>query len=383
MRTRTIEDFAALEALRDAYDDLLARSAAPQVASTPAWLFAWWREFGRDDGRALRVVVVEDESLIGLVPLSTRRIWHRRAIPIRRLELLGRGEDPAAEVCSDYLGPIAARGRERDVASAFAQALTDGALGRWDELAMPAMSGDDPSLAHLRAQLAAHGAHVAVEQTDTSFHIPLPPTWDDYLKALKGQDRYVVTRALRELAAWAGPDGYAVTRATTRAELEEGKRVLRSLHSERWSADGRDGVFANARFRRFHDDVMADLFAGRDGASLDLAWLSVKGEPVAATYSLVFANAISFYQSGRKLDVPKNVRVGIAMHALAIQAAIAARRAVYDFLGGDAQYKRQLSLATRPIVTLRAVAPTARARVLDVARGLSERAAAAVRERRR
>jgi CelD/BcsL family acetyltransferase involved in cellulose biosynthesis len=384
IRTRVIEDFPSAEALRAEWSDLLARSTTPEPTSTPLWLFAWWREFGRDEGRELRVVVMEDAgSLIGVVPLSTRRTSYRGALPLRRIELLGRGEDRHAEICSEYIGPIVARGRERDVADAFARGALCGALGRWDEIVLPAMNGDDATLGPVHDALVEHGARVEIEPIETSLYIPLPSTWDGYLNALPGANRYVVTRALRELDAWAGAGGWSFVRAKTEADLEEGKRILHSLHAERWSAEGHGGAFENERFRRFHDDVMGELLRGRDGASLDLVWLAVKGEPVAANYGIVYEKKLSFYQAGRKLDVPKQVKVGIALHALSIRGAIEAKRTEYDFLGGDAQYKRQLGLAKRSLVTLRAVAPGPRARAIDAARALTERLAAEVRRHRK
>jgi CelD/BcsL family acetyltransferase involved in cellulose biosynthesis len=194
--------------------------------------------------------------------------------------------------------------------------------------------------------------------------------------------RYVVTRSLRELDAWS-TSGWVLRRARTRQELQEGTRVLRALHAERWSAEGRSGVFASQRFARFHDAVMPRLLAGEDGASLELVWLVAQGRPLAASYSIVYRGKLYFYQSGRRVDVPKSVRPGIALHALSIRASIEAGLREYDFLAGASRYKRDLALASRPIVTLRAVAGTARARGVEAVRVLTERAIARVRAVRR
>src|SRR5437899_2967440 len=45
--------------LRPAWGELLARSAARAngLALTPAWLLAWWREFGGLGGRRLRLLL--------------------------------------------------------------------------------------------------------------------------------------------------------------------------------------------------------------------------------------------------------------------------------------------------------------------------------------
>jgi CelD/BcsL family acetyltransferase involved in cellulose biosynthesis len=379
--TRIIGDLHEAEAIADKWRELLSRASHDEPVSTPSWLLAWWKQFGDQGGRKLRLVLVEEDGkLLAIAPLSARLVMFRRAIPSRRLELLATGENEQDEICSDYVGVIVEKGREADVATALARALLkDAALGPWDELLMPAMSGEDAFVEPLRRALESEGAKVEVTPSGSCPHIPLPKAWDDYVKALDSSRRYVVTRSLRELEKWAGKDGYALVRASNEDELREGRRILHSLHGERWEGQGETGVFASERFTRFHDEMMPKLLAGKDGA-LDLLWLTVKGEPVAAVYNIIYGKKVYFYQSGRKLDVPKSVKIGIAMHALAIKRSIDAGHREYDFLNGASQYKRQLALSARPLVSLRAVAPSLRARAVDAALTLAERAIVRVRE---
>jgi CelD/BcsL family acetyltransferase involved in cellulose biosynthesis len=383
-RLRILTDVSELEGLVPAWRRLLGRAVHAEPVRTPVWLLAWWRQFGESDGRELRAVAVEDRGeLVGLVPLAIRSATHRRAIPVRRVELLGTGENEADEVASDYVGALAASGKQNDVARVVADAIVDGSLGEWDELRLPAMSCEDPFVPRLAEALRGRGLAAPVTRSGEAYFVSLPRTWSTYLRELGSSRRYVVTRSLRELDRWAGKGGWELRSAVTTADLDEGRRVLHDLHAERWSAAGRRGAFASARFKRFHDEVMPRLLAGEDGASLDLLWLTVRGQPIAASYSVVFANKVYFYQSARCLDVPKTVRPGIAMHALAIQRSIEAGRREYDFLQGTSRYKRDLAQGSRSLVTLRAVAPHLRARAVEVARRLTERAVAQVRGLRR
>jgi hypothetical protein len=106
---------------------------------------------------------------------------------------------------------------------------------------------------------------------------------------------------------------------------------------------------------------MTTLLDGADGR-LELQWLVVAGRPVVALYNIVYRGRVYFYQSGRKLDVPKSVKLGLAAHALALRAAMEDGHSEYDFLAGASQYKRQLALAKHPLVTLTVAAPSVRAR---------------------
>ncbi|HET9626734.1 MAG TPA: GNAT family N-acetyltransferase [Kofleriaceae bacterium] len=367
LRTEVIEDVAGLVRLVPAWRALLARSSAPSPSKTPTWLLAWWRQFGGLDGRKLCVIAAHDNAtgeLVGLVPMCRRTVMVRRVVPIRRLELLATGEDHADEICSDYTGAIVARRCEAEVARAMARLLVSGRLDGFDHLVMERMAGEDPFTAALAAALDAHGVPATVAEEASCPYIPLPGSFDAYKKQLDSDARYVVNRALRELDKWAGKAGYTRVVARTPAELAEGRAILHSLHGERWSGSGRsdyEGVFASERFTRFHDEVMAALLDSPDG-KLELQWLVVDGRPVVALYNIVYGGRVYFYQSGRKLDVPKGVKLGLAAHALALGAAIEDGHTEYDFLAGESQYKRQLALAKHPLVTLTAAAPSMRAR---------------------
>jgi CelD/BcsL family acetyltransferase involved in cellulose biosynthesis len=355
LRVRLVTDIAELIAIREAWEDLVKRSSCNEPMLTPDWLLAWWRVFCGAQGRALRAALFFDGTrLLGLAPLSERPCRHRTGIPFRRLELLASGEDEADEICSVYLGVIVERGAESDVAHALADALAGTLLGRWDELVMPAMRADSALPVLLAQKLRHHGLQARIEVTHASPYIALPSRWEDYLGALSASHRYLVRRSMRDLESWAG-GALRFERARTSAELERGRELLYRLHSERWSAKGRAGVFASPRFREFHDEVMPALF---DRGALDLAWLQARGEPIAALYNIVWQNKLYFYQSGRKVDLPKGLRPGIAMHAYAIRTAIAEGRREYDFLDSPCRYKLALALSTRPLVELRATRPS-------------------------
>jgi CelD/BcsL family acetyltransferase involved in cellulose biosynthesis len=345
-----VTDAARLEALRPAWRALASASATDEPTLSPEWQRTWLRVFGGLQGRRPCVALFHDgERLIDLAPLVRRLCWRRPGLPFRRLEWLGSGEPEEDGVCSEYLNVIAERGAEAAVAAAFANTLRTGAFGPWDELVLPMMDGD-AAMTQLLAD-AFRGAGLDVELTATSAapYIPLPPTWDAYLKSLSSNDRRLVVHSLRDFDAWAAGESQ-LHRANSIAELAEGMRILKALHAERWKKERQGGAFQSRRFSAFHDAVTADLF--RAGAQ-ELLWLTVRGEPVGAVYNIVWNDKVHFYQSGRKTDVPPKIRPGVVLLAHAIRGAIEAGRREFDFLAGDSRYKRQMALASRPIVQIR------------------------------
>jgi len=362
------------DALGTEWEALISRSSARGPAATTPWLSTWWRIFGGSD-RGLRAVTVRDgESLVGLALLVLRPIRLLGVLPVRRIELLGSGEDEADEICSEYLGVLAERGREAEVADALVSALAEH-RPRPHELVFPSMDGDDPMVAALERALSRDGYVVDHTETTKAPFIKLPSTFDAYLAALPSAHRYRVRRSLRDFDRWAEKTAQ-VHWVTTPAELAEGLSVLQRLHGERWAHQG--GVFASPRFRAFHDTVTPQLL---ERGELQLAWLEAHGRPVAAIYNVVSRGAVSFYQAGRVLDVPRGIRPGYVLHTHAIRRAIELGRTEYDFLGGTSRYKLEFATHTRPIVVLRAARPSLREQAHQLARkahALASRARRAV-----
>ena len=220
-----------LRRLGPAWRALLEESDGNEPTVGPDWMGAWWEVFGGRDGRRPSCLRVEDRGeLIGLVPLQSRRFWYAPGLPFRRLEMLASGEREADAICSDYLAPIARRGREIDVVRALVESLAQRRLGGWDELVIPLMDGTRPIPKMLVDAARGKGWYAEAVETTRAPYVELPDTWEGFLAGLDKKSRYLVTRTLRDFEQWA--DGRATFhRATDAASLEEGKRHLLALHS--------------------------------------------------------------------------------------------------------------------------------------------------------
>jgi len=349
-----IAGLGELEALQDEWAELLAASATDTPMLGPAWLLAWWHTFGSLDGRKLRIWVFRANGrLVGLVPMHLRWFWHWGVLPMRRLELLGSGEQEKDEIVSEYLAPIAAVGYEDAVVDAFVKCLAADPSG-WHEILLSQLAAEAPTVAALDPAFRAAGWSCEVRIQAHCPFIKLPARWGDYLSSLESANRYFVNRTQRDFAAWAG-DAWRVERVTTKADLERGREILRRLHQQRWENAGEPGVFSSSLFSQFHNRVLPRLL---DEKALDLCWLSVRDRPVAVAYNIIWRNRVFFYQGGRATDVPKQVRPGIVLHLEAIKHSIAEGRQEYDFLAGDVRYKTQLATSTRTLVGMRIVRPS-------------------------
>ncbi len=349
LRLTALRDVGALEPLRAEWDSLISRSRGTHPFLSPTWALAWWRVFGPLDGRRPYVLTVRrGGELVGLFPLLERIHWYGRLLPMRRIEPMASGENQADEVASDYLGPLAHHGLEDQVAQAIAEHLTARRM-TWHELVLPALDDSSTTVQALAAALQVPGVASSIQDAGRCEFVKLPECWEDYLAALSTSHRAMAKKSLRDFERWAGST-MRVEAVRGREDLERGRAILLALHAERWRASGRDGVFASPLFRRFHDLVMPELL---ERGELDLRWLVAHGRPVAVSYGIVSDNRYFFYQGGRAIDVPKGIRPGIVLHLLNLRGSIDSGRREYDFLGGDARYKRELSTGSRPLSTLR------------------------------
>src|ERR1700685_3261396 len=90
LEVRTYRNLEALQAIRGDWEDLLANYPSATTFSTPEWLIAWWRSFGKDQ-ELLAIGFFADSRLVGLALLSIDRFRFAKAFSLRRLRLMGDG----------------------------------------------------------------------------------------------------------------------------------------------------------------------------------------------------------------------------------------------------------------------------------------------------
>lgn len=123
---------------------------------------------------------------------------------------------------------------------------------------------------------------------------------------------------------------------------------LRELHQRRWHDEGQSGAFDSNYFHAFH----RSLSEHHHGSGLPrLNRLCCSDVVIGYYYYLLHHNRVYFYNCGLQRGlVTKNDRPGLLLHWIAIENDLAAGRLSYDFLAGDAAYKRMLGTHSRPLV---------------------------------
>jgi len=339
---------AALLDLRDEWTALLARTARAELPLTWEWMHTWWTVFG-DESRQLLVLAVRDGArLVGLAPLQLHTVVLRAWLPaVRRLELLATGEPDADAICSDHLGVLAERGREREVARQLVVYLRDELAGAWDEVHLDALDGDALGTAEMESALRDAGLAPTRLRLDACPYLPLPASWEEVQNRLDTRTRGELRRGTRRLSEHGRPELRLVTAP---AELPGAFDALVALHGRRRADKGTTGAFASPAFTAFHRRLLP--LALRAGW-LELRTLALGGRPAVARYNFRFAGRVLYYQGGMDAAAAPGISLGLVMDAHCIRQAVEDGHREYDFLRGDEPYKRRWTGEARELVALR------------------------------
>jgi CelD/BcsL family acetyltransferase involved in cellulose biosynthesis len=361
---RLLENVDALAGMASDWRELLTSSSGPEPMLDLDWLLTWWDHYGQNRRVAVGLFF-DGRQLVGIAPMCRRIHYYRSLVPFRRLEFMGSNGNDADGLWSHYLNLIAARGREREVALAFTERLRECAFGVWDECVLESMNSEGVLCEELEVALSNNEFRIGRKVVNRAPYIELPLSWETFLLSRGSSRRREIRRCIRDFAAWAGSRGFSVERASDRNSLRRGLEVLTALHNERWEAESQPGLFASKRFKEFHGSFAAILL---ERGKLDLVWLVVGNEPVAVQYSFIEGRKLYLYLCGRKMNLPRKIRIGVAMVILLINDAIKRGFREVEFLGHITEFKMMFTSKKRVLVEWRIARPTVRDTLLTGAR---------------
>ena len=154
----------------------------------------------------------------------------------------------------------------------------------------------------------------------------------------------------RSLRAWEKIGPLMLEVAATEDQADQYLMALSELHQSYWTARGKPGAFAEPFFERFHHAL---LRRPSDRQAVDVISVSTDSRVVGYLLNFVHDGWVAAYQSGFDFGPDADrLRPGLVCHLMAIQHYARAGMRRYDFLGGEARYKRSLANAEIPLVWL-------------------------------
>jgi CelD/BcsL family acetyltransferase involved in cellulose biosynthesis len=270
-----VDDARRLEPLREPWDALAVVAGRPYCA--PGWALAWWRH-ASPEAAALRAVAVRDgDELIGLAPL-----WTEPGLGGSRYRVLaGRLSAP--------VGPLAAPGREREVAAAVARALATVSPRPW-AIALEGQRGGPDWAGELTAAWPGRGPWRHATPAVVSPTVDLAPAdYEAWLATKTSNFRQQARRFRRRL----DKEG-AEFRIAAPDEVEPAVNAFVSLHGARWSERGGSNALVDGIAPMLLDAARELAPLGRFRA----ATIEIEGAVVSVQLFVAAGGEVGYWNGG-------------------------------------------------------------------------------------
>jgi CelD/BcsL family acetyltransferase involved in cellulose biosynthesis len=176
----------------------------------------------------------------------------------------------------------------------------------------------------------------------------LPGSWESYLGEFSKSRARHARRLRRKLDE---DDRFVVHWAEDASDLDGALEILILLHQRRRKSLGDPGCFADERFKNFLQDAVRRLCQARQ---LQICWLTLDDQPVAADFNLITPEGTLSYQSGVDPDSLDH-SPGHMLFMAQILKSIESGQHMYDLLRGDESYKADWGAEPESLLRLRVV----------------------------
>ena len=323
--------FETLEPLAPAWNELVAAGVTNAPFLRYEYLSTWWSTRGGGEWPAAELAVVtasENDRLVGIAPLF---------LTDSRLMLLGSIE------ISDYLDLIVRPEHHSLFVSALLEWLDQSYSQPWSALDWVNVPEDSITLTALKADSVKCGWACAEEIYQPSPFIPLPGDFEAYLNGIDKKQRHEIRRKMRRAEeSGRGVRWYIVD---DESKLDAEMEAFLALMAH----DPEKAAFLTEVMR---SQMKAAVHVAFIAGYLQLAFLEVDGEKACAYLNFDYDNKIWVYNSGldrRFMDLS----VGWVLLGYLLEWANQNKRAEFDFLRGDEDYKYKFGGQKRHVMRVR------------------------------
>ena len=301
------------------------------------WVESWLETFGQDLRPSI-LLFEYDSQPVGICLLV--RTWVVRGfIPLRRYSLNTSGESQEDTCYAEYNDVLCRPGFEQLISRRLAAYLKD---LPWDELVLPAFSVTD-FYEHLKGSMTRLDLE---EILHPSYYVSLSDLREKGLSfqaALGSKQRKHLRQNLRNYSEQ-GP--LELELAEDVASAQRLLSELADLSQKRWTEMGRKAMFASARFRAFNQKLVERCVPK---GVVHLMRVSAGGNTIGIVCNLVHRDRVYFYQCGYNYGSDTRLSPGTVTLSLVIEHYLKTGLDQFDFLSGDAPYKRWLSTDYRSL----------------------------------
>lgn len=318
----TTEEFHRLEPY---WNPLLQRSGSNSVFLSFEYLTTWWETYGSNF--KLRILAAwKDNDLAGLAPLAIGH-GHGPRSWLRHLAFLGfHGNE-----LSEHLDFIVAPELSEEVIPQFVRFVRQEMRHEWDLLYLSLVPSESSHLASLLPEASAHGIRGGILDTVASPYLCLPGSWETLLESKSKNFRKQFNNLRNRLHK---QHRVEILQAGEDLGIDDAFDVLLRLNQQRWGAEGK--AFTTQKTRAFHR-ALAHRFHSLGQLSFFL--MKIDGAFAAVRFDYVYDGKLWNIQGGWDPQFAP-LSPGRLLLAWEIQWCIREGLREYDFLAGEAEYKR-------------------------------------------
>jgi len=162
-------------------------------------------------------------------------------------------------------------------------------------------------------------------------------TIDDYYVTLSKNTRQQIKRSLKLLALRGEIQFKVSTNPVKQLQLLENSK---HWHIEKWQKSSTPSGFNNPLFNQFHKNMIETK---HPTAQTLVASLTINNDLYGCLYCLTQNKTAYFYLSNLKPIQDNKIKLGLTMHTLMVEWLILNDFHTYDFLAGEARYKKSLA----------------------------------------
>ncbi|MDD1777730.1 MAG: GNAT family N-acetyltransferase [Candidatus Helarchaeota archaeon] len=320
LKTTLVEDLDRLYEIKDAWSDLVPKSASPWIFSLPEWSIAFLKTFG-SDCRLHLALAWEDGKLVGILPLVEQR-GKAHDLFLTRYE-------PVSGLRADYQAPIIQAGSENHLLEHLFEHLPRDRKGvlRW-----PHLPENHPTLPLFRRYFQTRGWPWSETLSYCSRYL-FPATYREVEQSWSRKHRKEVRRQRRKLQQIGR---LALEVLDDPKEIHDWLSEFFEVYSHKWRSEGLPSQFDDARIRIYYQEL-ANQFLSK---GLHVSSLKLDDRRIAYDFSFLhggwFYDYTTTYRKEYHFYSPGLVHLSMLM-----DHGCAEKWTGFDFLQGHESYKNK------------------------------------------
>lgn len=358
----TVEELTDPSRLALEWQDLFQRADASFFLSWH-WISNWLR-LHPPGVKFAKVTVRREGQIVGLAVLSRQKLRRYRLLASNLLALHEYAVSDR-DLVIEHNGLLVDARWAAEIWTDVVRYLKE-CVPEWDEIQLSGIPVDCPVIKPDFLQRLCLNCYRSGESD--AWYVDLDKvrsTGKGYLATLSKKTRYKLRGYFRDYEHL-GP-----LRVETAGSLGEAQAYfdeLKRMHQAYWTRRGKPGSFANPLWERFHRAVIESAF---NAGGVQMLRMTAGECTVGYLYNLVHRGHVSMIQSGynyEETEVAEHAHPGFVSVCLAVEHNVKVGNRVFDFLAGDAQYKRMLAHDRVRLAWVRLQRPRLKFWVEDVGR---------------